>query len=85
MDEIEKPERHDAGQLVKFSQQEGFAELYRHSWSEPTSKVRRTREYAGLMNHNYILAFYYYSLKGVTRADLKSLIKKIISHFRNYR
>ena len=43
MDEIEKPERHDAGQLVNFSQQEGFAEFYRHSWSEPEARFEEPR------------------------------------------
>ena len=36
MYEVEKPERHDAGQLVEFSQQEGFAEFDRHRRTDRT-------------------------------------------------
>ena len=34
--EIKKRERHDAGQLMKFAQQEGCAEFYRHCRSDRT-------------------------------------------------
>jgi len=86
MDEIEKSERHDTGQLVKFSQQDCFAEFYRHSWSGPTTgSEKRKHAKAGLMNNIYILAFYFCSLKRVAGTVAMRSAKKIVSQVLNYR